>query len=85
MSYSVGLAESAKRELRALPVELRRRVTAALLGLAEEPRPRGARKLSRGPGWRLRVGDYRILYTVDDTAKEVVVYVIGHRRDVYRR
>jgi len=85
VSYRVELVRSAERELHALPATAHRRVAAALLRLESAPRPRGSRKLTHGPGWRLRVGDYRVLYTVDDGARVVTVYAIGHRRDVYRR
>ena len=85
MIYQVELARSAEREFHALAPAVRRRVTAALIRLENEPRGRGSRKLSQGPGWRQRVGDYRVLYEVDDEARVVTVYAIGHRRDVYRR
>jgi mRNA interferase RelE/StbE len=84
MSYRLILQRSAEREWHGLPPDVEARVTAALLRLREEPRPRGVRKLADGIGFRLRVGDYRILYVVDDGARKVVVYAIGHRRDVYR-
>ncbi len=84
MSYRLIVQRSAEREWRGLPPETEARVTAALLRLKDEPRPRGVRKLVNDIGFRLRVGDYRVLYTVDDSARVVVVYAIGHRRDVYR-
>jgi mRNA interferase RelE/StbE len=56
-----------------------------MLALAAEPYPRGCRKLSHGDGWRIRVGDYRIIYTVDEANKVVTVFALGHRRDIYRR
>lgn len=85
MRYRVVLVRSAERELRHLPRAAGGRVAAALQRLTEAPRPRGARRLSQGPGWRVRVGDYRILYMVDEDARLITVYAIGHRRDVYRR
>jgi mRNA interferase RelE/StbE len=85
MSYQVILVRSAEREYKALPQPVATRVAGALLRLVEEPRPRGARKLTQGPGWRLRAGDYRVLYTIDDGPRLITVYAIGHRRDVYRR
>jgi len=84
VSYRIDLVRSAERELRALPAVIYRRVVARLLRPSEEARPRGSRKLSHGPGWRLRVGDYRVLYTVDDEARVVTIYAVGHRRDIYR-
>ena len=73
MRYQVVLARSAERELDSLPTDVSRRVTAALQRLNQEPRPRGARRLSQGPGWRLRVGDYRVLYTIDEAVRVVTV------------
>jgi mRNA interferase RelE/StbE len=84
VNYRIDLVRSTERELHALPITIHKRVVARLLRLSEEPRPRGSRKLSQGPGWRLRIGDYRVLYTVDDTEHVITVYSIGHRRDVYR-
>jgi mRNA interferase RelE/StbE len=79
------VARSAERELQTLPAEIHQRVAASLLRLEANPRPRGARKLAHGPGWRFRVGDYRVLFTVDDEARGVTVYAIGHRPDICRR
>ena len=84
MSYQVVLARSAEREFLALPAVVKQRIASALQKLAEQPIGRGARKLSQGPGWRIRVGDYRILYTIDKSSRLITVYAIGHRRDVYR-
>jgi len=55
-----------------------------MLSLADNPRPQGVVKLSGREGWRIRVGDYRVIYTIDDAHKEVVIYAIGHRREIYR-
>jgi len=76
VSYRSDLVRSAERELQALPAAIHRRVVAGLLRLSDEPGPRGSRKLSHGPGWRLRVGDYRVLYTVDDDAPIVTIYAL---------
>jgi mRNA interferase RelE/StbE len=64
---------------------LRDRVNAAIDGLAEDPRPFGATKLVGRDDLRIRVGDYRVVYAVDDEAHVVVVARIAHRQDVYRR
>jgi len=72
------------RELRRMATADAQRVMAAIESLADNPRRRGARKLVNQPGWRVRVGVYRILYEVDDRNKRVTVYRAGHRRDVYR-
>jgi len=84
VSYRVALARSAERELTALQADIKKRVEVALRRLTEEPRPPGARKLAYGTGWRVRVGDYRVLYTISDESHLVTVFAIGHRREVYR-
>jgi mRNA interferase RelE/StbE len=63
------------------------RVTAtrAVHQLAEDPRPPGCHKLQNREGWRIRVGDYRLVYEVDDDLRTVTVLLAGHRRDVYRQ
>ena len=83
-SYSLFLKPSAVKELEGLPLAQRRRVVTRIRGLASEPRPHGAEKLSGEEKYRLRQGTYRVLYTIDDEAGEVVVVKIAHRRDVYR-
>src|SRR4029077_6827409 len=84
MSYRVVIKVSAEKELAALPAHTRERIHQRILSLESDPRPRGAKKLQGQEAYRLRVGDYRVLYTVDDSARQVMVYAIGHRRDVYR-
>ena len=85
MSYSVLLSGRASRELRSLPKEIVARIHQQIVALADDPRPRRSKKLrSKTPeGWRIRVGDYRILYRIDDPKREVIIYRIGHRREVY--
>ncbi|HWL93663.1 MAG TPA: type II toxin-antitoxin system RelE/ParE family toxin [Phycisphaerae bacterium] len=72
--------------MRALPREILERIDRSLDSLADNPRPPGCTKLrSKSPeGWRVRVGDYRILYQIDDRQRQVLVYHVGHRRDVYQ-
>lgn len=85
-SYRIEVAPAAVRQLRKLDHPARRRVQAAVELLAADPRPPGARKLVGGEGeWRVRTGDYRIVYEVHDRVLRVLVLAIGHRREVYRR
>jgi mRNA interferase RelE/StbE len=84
MTYQVIIKHSAEKELDALPASLHERIAERLLALEENPRPVGSRKLQGQESYRLRVGDYRVLYTIDDKAKKVVVLAVGHRREVYR-
>lgn len=82
--YAVSITRRAQKELADLPTDVYERVRDAITGLARTPRPPGCLKLTGRDGWRLRVGDYRILYEIDDALKTVTVQHIGHRRDVYR-
>ena len=83
-SYRLLIKPSAAKELEALPKRDRQRIVGRIQGLGRDPRPPGCEKLSGAEKYRVRQGDYRVLYTVDDDAREVVVVRIGHRRDVYR-
>ena len=86
MTYGVRLAPAAVRQVRKLDPPGRRRVQAAIDLLAEEPRPPGARQLVGGAGeWRVRTGDFRIIYDIRDGELLVLVIKVGHRRDVYER
>lgn len=84
MAYQVILKRSAEKELDALQANLRERVLRRLLALEENPRPSGIKKLQGQESFRLRVGDYRVLYTIDDKSKQVFILGVGHRREVYR-
>lgn len=84
--YRVEVAPAAARQLRKLDPQARRRIQGAVELLAEDPRPPGAKKLVGGDGeWRVRTGDYRIVYEVRDEVLVVLVLAVGHRREVYRR
>jgi mRNA interferase RelE/StbE len=82
-AYRIELRPAAARSLRKLDPQDHRRVQGAIALLAQDPRPPGARALQGRPGLRVRVGDYRIIYTVEDDVLLVVVVRLGHRRDVY--
>ena len=84
MSYSVDIHSPAKKGLSRLPENVQTRIARSMLALADNPRPPGIVKLSGRDAWRIRVGDYRVIYTIDDPRKEVVIYPIGHRREIYR-
>jgi len=84
MAYQVLIKRSAQKELDALPKSLRERIVRRLLSLEADPRPSGSKKLQGEESYRLRVGDYRALYTIDDQNRIVTVYAVGHRREVYR-
>ena len=85
MNYTVHLKRSAEKELEDLPGHVHDRIVKRLLALEQNPRPRGVRKLrGKAEEYRLRVGDYRVLYIVDDAAQVVEVVAIRHRREAYR-
>jgi mRNA interferase RelE/StbE len=83
--YTIVWEWSAWRELESLAPGIRTRIEEDIDRLAGEPRPQGARKLTAGGGQlRIRVGRYRILYTIDDKREQVIIGSVGHRREVYR-
>lgn len=84
-SYSLVLKRSAEHELRRIHKNDLRRITGRLQGLAQNPRPVGHEKLSGQERYRVRQGDYRIIYSIDDEKQIIEVVKIGHRREVYRK
>lgn len=84
MAYVVILKRPAEKELDRLPTQVHRRITQKLLELENDPRPHGVQKLHGEDRYRIRIGDYRVLYLIDERAKTVEVVAVGHRREVYR-
>ena len=84
-SYSILLTRSAAKELERVPTKERQRIVARIGTLAGDPRAVGAEKLSGDDKYRIRQGDYRILYEIIDAELIVTVVRIGNRREVYRR
>lgn len=85
MDYSVELTPRARRDLKALPTDVRLRLRPHIDALAENPRPHGVKKLAGEDGlYRIRVGMHRILYQVQDRILLVLVVKIAHRREAYR-
>lgn len=85
--YRVLLERFTEKDLRRLPSDIHDRVIAAIQSLASDPRPVGCRKLSGAKNdndWRIRVGDYRVVYEIADVVRVVRVHRVRHRRDVYR-
>lgn len=83
--YRIELRPAAVRALRKLDPPVAPRLQAAIALLAEDPRPPASRPLRGRPAWRVRVGDYRVIYTIEDDVLLVVVVTLGHRREVYDR
>ena len=83
-SYRVVFKQSVAKDLRPIPNKDVRRILKRIRGLSEDPRPAGAEKLSADEKYRIRQGNYRILYTIEDDIITVTIVKVGHRRDVYR-
>jgi len=84
VSWQIDIARDARKELAALHPQVQVRVSKAILALENNPFPSGCKKLKNRDGFRIRVGDYRVLYLVDAKLKRINIGVIGHRREVYR-
>ena len=84
MNHSVSVLRQAVKQLERLPTADQARILDSLDGLRSDPRPPGCIKLTGRPAWRIRAGDYRVIYEIDDAARSVLVVAIGHRRDIYR-
>lgn len=85
MKYTIVIGAKAKRELLRLDSARQSKIGKAIAGLVDNPRPSGCRKMAGGVDlWRIRAGDYRVIYRIIDTIITVHVVKIGHRKDVYR-
>ena len=82
--YKIELRRKAQRSLDKLPKDDFDAVLGAVKGLANSPRPKGVEKIKTAGLWRIRQGDYRIVYNIDDGQKIVTILRIGHRREIYR-
>ncbi|HHT9119079.1 MAG TPA: type II toxin-antitoxin system RelE family toxin [Candidatus Hypogeohydataceae bacterium YC41] len=83
MSYVVFLKRSAEKDLNRLPAKIHDRIVEDLISLKESPHPHGAKKLRGREGYRIRVGDYRILYVIHEKEKKVEIFSVAHRKEVY--
>ena len=84
--YSIALKRSAQKELDALDDALFARIDRKILALADNPRPAGCKKLSGYKDqWRIRIGDWRVVYIIDDSATLLSITRVAHRREVYER
>jgi len=84
MKFQVILPKSVQKELDRLPDEIARRILARLAGLETNPRPPEVKKLKGRDAWRIRLGDYRVIYEIHDRVLQILVIAVGHRREVYR-
>ena len=84
MSFQVILPKSVQKELDRLPDDIVKRILARLAGLESNPRPAGVKKLKGRDAWRIRIGDYRVIYEIHDRVLQILVITVGHRREIYR-
>ena len=84
MSWQIDIARDARKELAGLHPQMQVWISKAILALKKNPFPSGCKKLKNRDGFRIRVGDYRVLFLADAKAKQLVISSIGHRREVYR-
>ena len=83
-SYRVVIPKSVQKELDRLPDDVLRRILARLAQLETVPRPADVKKLKGRDAWRMRVGDYRVIYEIQDRQLQILVITVGHRREIYR-
>jgi mRNA interferase RelE/StbE len=84
LMYKIEVRNTARKQILKIPPPHFQRIQTHVNALAQNPRPPDALKLKGETGYRLRVGDYRILYEIDDDEQKIVIYRVRHRRDVYR-
>lgn len=84
MKFQIILPKSVQKELDRLPDEIASRILARLAGLETNPRPADVKKLKGRDAWRIRAGDYRVIYEIHDRVLQIIVITVGHRREVYR-
>ncbi len=84
-NYSIEIKKSAAKEIEKLPKTMMLRVLKKIKGLSSEPRPVGCKKLSGDEKYRIRIGNYRILYSIEDEILVVYVVKVGHRREIYKK
>ena len=84
MKYRVKIIAKAERDLNSLEGYAYSSITNKIILLSKNPRPFGCKKLIADEGYRIRTGDFRILYRIDDDSKEVIIYRVKHRREAYR-
>jgi mRNA interferase RelE/StbE len=84
MRYRVILPRSVQKELDRLPDDIVKRILARLAQLETNPRPADMKKLKGRGAWRIRVGDYRVIYEIHHRELQILIITVGHRREIYR-
>jgi mRNA interferase RelE/StbE len=82
--YKILIRKSAADELGRIPKKDLRRIVERIRSLGDEPRPHGSEKLSARERYRIRQGDYRVVYSIDDAVRTIEIFMIGHRSEIYR-
>jgi mRNA interferase RelE/StbE len=82
--YKIVVEHKAAKEIESLPKEIIKHIIGEIRGLQINPRPKGSKKLVGEIGWRIRIRNYRVLYTIEDNKKLVTIYRVKHRKEVYR-
>jgi len=83
VNYRIKIRRSAQKSLARIPLQYQRPIIRAIEVLSREPRPKGCKKLVGRDAWRLRIGNYRVIYEIEDRDSIIVVVIIGHRKTVY--
>ncbi|MBU1299239.1 MAG: type II toxin-antitoxin system RelE/ParE family toxin [Bacteroidetes bacterium] len=84
MEYNLIIKPSAKRDLNSLPDKEVEQIVRRIVQLINNPRPFGIQKLTDEEGYRIRIGKYRVLFEIDDKKKNILIFRIKHRKEVYR-
>lgn len=85
MNYTIRIERLAQKSLASIPQPYQDHIIDAIYNLATIPRPHGTCKLSGKDAWRIRVGDYRIIYEIDDNKLNILIITLGHRKEIYRK
>ncbi len=83
-SYNIQIKKSAAKELSKLPKNDLKRIVKNIQDLSTDPRPDGCKKLSKDEKYRIRIGNYRVLYSIEDDILVIYVVKVGHRKDLYK-
>jgi mRNA interferase RelE/StbE len=84
MTYKISIRRKAQKQMARIPASDYKKVKEAIQALANNPRPPGSKKLKGRPGWRIRQGNYRVIYEIQDDQLIIIVLDIGDRKDIYR-
>jgi mRNA interferase RelE/StbE len=84
MTYKILIRRKAQKQLTKIPARDYKKVKQVILDLANDPRPPGSKKLKGRPGWRIRLGNYRVIYEIQDDKLIIIVLDVGNRKDIYK-